>query len=234
MISRKKIVIFTGAGISQSAGLSTFRDLNGYWNNFKIDEVATIRAFSKDKKKVLNFYNERRKEIEKAEATKFHLFCKNLEEYFDVTIVTQNIDNLHEKAGSTKVLHLHGNIFEAKVKYYNSPTIPYFFDIECGKEFIEFQNKKIKLIRHNIVLFGEQIQNASKAKKAFEQADILIVAGTSLEVEPAASMALKSKAMFKFLIDKNIKDKNLKNFNFVIEKESDYSIEDLNKILDNI
>lgn len=180
----KHIVIFSGAGISAESGLKTFRDTDGLWENYKIEDVATPEAWDKDPKLVLKFYNMRRKQVLDAKPNTAHLAILELEKKFKVQVITQNIDNLHERAGSKNVLHLHGEILKARsVIDENEKYLIEGFELNFGE-----RCKNNHQLRPDIVWFGEHVPNMGKAEKLCEKADILIVIGTSLNVYPAANL----------------------------------------------
>lgn len=192
------IVVLSGAGISADSGLATFRDAGGLWEGYNIEEVATIDGWHRDKEKVLDFYNMRREQVFNAEPNAGHHAIANLEEEFDVTVVTQNVDNLHERAGSTYVLHLHGLLSEARSE--DDPD----FVIEIGSEPIELGDKAPdgSQLRPNVVWFGEPVPMIEKAVEAVVDADIFIVVGTSLAVYPAAGLVNYSPdGIPKYLVD---------------------------------
>lgn len=180
----KKIVVLTGAGISAESGLKTFRDSGGLWEGVDVMEVASADGWKANPEKVLDFYNHRRKQALEAKPNEGHKALVDLEKKFDVTIVTQNVDNLHERAGSSKVIHLHGELDKARS--------------ETDENYIvELKGKPIKFgdtcpnngqLRPHIVWFGEMVPMMEVAAEVTEQADILIVVGTSLVVYPAASL----------------------------------------------
>ena len=180
----KKLVILSGAGISAESGISTFRDANGLWRNHRIEEVASPIAWQNDMNLVLEFYNIRRKQLFEVESNAGHQALVDLEKYFDVEIVTQNVDDLHERAGSSKVLHLHGEL--KKVRSTVDENLVY--------ELKHWELKKGDLcekgsqLRPHIVWFGEAVPNISLAASIVRQADILIIVGTSLVVYPAAGL----------------------------------------------
>lgn len=182
---KKKIAVFTGAGISAESGIPTFRDSDGLWNNHIADEVASLTGWRKNKEKVLKFHNEFAREFAKCEPNEAHKALAKLEEKFDVTVITQNIDNLHEKGGSTNVVHVHGNIAESKSTLNPNKTYPLNGDINIGDKADDESQ-----LRHNTVLFEEALPHKefSKAIKAMEEADILIIVGSSLVVYPAAGL----------------------------------------------
>lgn len=204
----KKLVVLSGAGMSAESGIQTFRDSNGLWNNHKIEDVATPEAWRKDPEKVQHFYNERRKQILDCEPNEAHRFLKSLESYYDVTIITQNIDDLHERAESSKVLHLHGQIRYAKSSnpmYENEYYLIQGSDIQMG----EVCRHGFPL-RPHVVWFGEEVPLLPEAAKICENADIIIVIGTSLQVYPAASLAfLGAKETLRIVLDPNCMALNL-------------------------
>ena len=180
---RKKIVAFTGAGISAESGIKTFRDHGGLWENYEIEDVATPQAWKRNPKLVLDFYNERRKKVASAKPNDSHLLLAQLEKDFDVSIITQNIDDLHEKAGSTNILHLHGEIFKMRSDKDERIVSPIYDDIQLNA--IAPDGGKW---RPHIVWFGEAVPHFSTAAEIIKEADIFIIVGTSLQVQPAASL----------------------------------------------
>lgn len=192
------IVVLSGAGISADSGLATFRDAGGLWEGYKIEEVASIDGWHRDKEKVLDFYNMRREQVFKADPNSGHQAIADLEEDFDVTVVTQNVDNLHERAGSTNVLHLHGLLSEARSE--DNPDLV----TEIGSNSIQLGDKASdgSQLRPNIVWFGEPVPMIEKAVEAVVEADIFIVVGTSLAVYPAAGLVYYSpEGIPKYLVD---------------------------------
>ena len=184
----KHIVVLTGAGISAESGLSTFRDNNGLWTKVNAEELASIQGYRKDRAKVLAFYNERRKNLLNVEPNHAHKVLAELEKEYKVSIITQNVDDLHERAGSTSVLHLHGEL--RKVTGSNNPN-----DKRCIKEMpldqpIEIGDKAVdgSQLRPFIVFFGESVPNMTEAKRICKKADIFVIIGTSLVVYPAATL----------------------------------------------
>jgi NAD-dependent deacetylase len=196
----KKIIVLSGAGISAESGLKTFRDSDGLWGTYRIEDVATPQAWKKNPAFVQAFYNLRRKEILHAIPNAAHEFLKTLEDKFEVQIITQNIDDLHDRAGSTNVLHLHGNIRFAKSsgprkeeKLYPISDWEIKMTDLCDDGFV---------LRPHVVWFGEDVPMLEKAAELCETADILIVIGTSLNVYPAASLIhFVPKNCMKFVID---------------------------------
>ncbi len=181
---KKKLVIFTGAGISAESGVATFRDSDGLWEQYNVMDVASIDGWRKNRQLVLDFYNLRHKQMNSVEPNSAHIDLAELEKDFDVTIITQNVDCLHEKAGSTNVLHLHGEI--NKMRTCISEEI---YDWEPDFEIkIDSRTKDDEQLRPFIVWFGEAVPNMDKANKIAQQADIFVVIGTSLQVYPAANI----------------------------------------------
>lgn len=181
---KKKIIVFTGAGISAESGIKTFRDSDGLWENYRIEDVATPEAWRKNRALVLDFYNERRRQVLKAEPNAAHVAIASLQQMHDVTVITQNIDNLHERAGSKNVLHLHGEIMKSRSTV--DPTLIY--DIQ-GSELTEGEKcAKGSQLRPHIVWFGEMVPALEQAAEIIAQADVFIIVGTSLVVYPAAGL----------------------------------------------
>lgn len=180
----KKVVVLSGAGISAESGISTFRDANGLWRNYRMEEVASPIAWASDMDLVLEFYNIRRKQLFEVSPNNGHMSLVELEKYFDVEIVTQNVDDLHERAGSSKVLHIHGEL--KKVRSTIDENLIYEMDqweLKRGD-----QCEKGSQLRPHIVWFGEAVPAMGKAVETVRKADILIVVGTSLVVYPAAGL----------------------------------------------
>lgn len=185
--------------MSAESGIQTFRDGDGLWENYKIEEVATPEAFSSNPSLVIKFYNERRRKIKEAIPNLAHKILFDLEQHFDVEIITQNIDDLHERAGSTRVLHLHGEIFKMCSVKDKNKTYPILTDMENN-----MKANDGSLMRPFIVWFGEAVPMMEHAITICQQADILLIIGTSLQVYPAASLLhYAPKNIPVFLIDKN-------------------------------
>lgn len=213
----KKVVVLTGAGISAESGLKTFRDSNGLWNNYSIYEVATPEAWKTNPKLVLDFYNHRRTELDSVQPNAGHKALAELESYFDVNVITQNVDNLHERGGSQNVLHLHGQLTQVRGEY--SP-----------QEIIEIGTKSIGLgetnatgeqLRPNIVWFGEDVPMINNAVEICQDAEVLLIIGTSLNVYPAAGLIeVVSDNCEVILIDPNAEEiySNRKNVTIIKEK----------------
>ena len=213
---KKKLVLFSGAGISAESGLSTFRDNGGLWDNYDINEVATPEAWYKNPKLVLDFYNMRRENALKAQPNLAHKTIADLEKNFEVVVITQNIDDLHERSGSKNVLHLHGEINKVRSTgtdkvYYHGNKQLHLGDL-CPDGF---------QLRPHIVWFGESVPNLMPAEKIAESSDFFIVIGTSLNVYPAAGLIHSAPInSIKYLIDpsENIKISSVKNLIVVNEK----------------
>lgn len=180
----QNIVVFTGAGISAESGLGTFRDSGGLWEQFKIEDVATLAAFKRNPEFVLNFYNIRRKQLLESEPNAAHISLNKLSEKYNLHIITQNIDDLHEKSGSENVLHLHGKLMESKSSVDDSLIYP----IEGADLKIGDLCENGSQLRPNVVWFREAVPNMIDAISITRKADIFIVIGTSLNVYPAASL----------------------------------------------
>ncbi|PSL07496.1 SIR2 family NAD-dependent protein deacylase [Cecembia rubra] len=197
-MNKRKLVVLTGAGISAESGISTFRDAGGLWEGHDIMEVASPEGWRKNRKLVLDFYNQRRKQVLNCQPNEAHLELARLEEHFDVTIITQNIDNLHEKAGSSKIIHLHGEILKSQSTL--DPSLVYEMD---GWEInIGDKCEKGSQLRPFIVWFGEMVPMMEPAIDAAMEADIFVVIGTSLLVYPAAGLIQYAKqSICKYIID---------------------------------
>jgi NAD-dependent deacetylase len=182
---KKRIVVFTGAGVSADSGISTFRDADGLWANYRIEDVCTPEALRNNREQVIEFYNMRRKESLTKRPNAGHLAIAAMEEWADVCVVTQNVDNLHEQAGSSRVLHLHGELM--KLRSERNPELIY--DINEGwEQDIDARGEDGALLRPHIVFFGEDVPMFDTACRIVAAADILIVVGTSLAVYPAAAL----------------------------------------------
>jgi NAD-dependent deacetylase len=180
----KNLVVLTGAGISSESGIKTFRDSGGLWEEYDVMDVATPEAWYSNRDLVLRFYNDRRRQLKEARPNDAHKGLAALENHFNVHIITQNIDNLHERAGSTNVLHLHGELTKARSTV--DPTLLYnigYKDINPG----DYCDKGSQL-RPHVVWFGEEVPNMEDAVRLAEKADIFVVIGTSLNVYPAAGL----------------------------------------------
>jgi NAD-dependent deacetylase len=199
----KKIVVFTGSGISAESGIKTFRDSGGLWEEYDIMEVATPEAWKRNPGLVQNFYNMRRKQVLEASPNAAHLAIARLEEAFDVTVITQNIDNLHERAGSSRIIHLHGEITKARSEKY--PELVY--EIDGWELKMDAKCEKGYPLRPFIVWFGEAVPKMEEAALAATGAGIFITIGTSLEVYPAAGLIEYAPyESEKYLIDPGARD----------------------------
>lgn len=180
----KKVIVLTGAGISAESGISTFRDSDGLWEHYRVEDVATHEAYLHNPELVLDFYNERRRQLFKAQPNEGHRQLVRLENCYDVHIITQNIDNLHEQAGSSQVLHLHGELTKARSDH--NPNLI----IDIGERDIRLGDKAPDgtQLRPHIVWFGEAVPNIEPAATLCEQADFFVVIGTSMNVYPAAGL----------------------------------------------
>lgn len=185
----KKLVVVTGAGMSAESGISTFRDSNGLWENHDIMEVASPLGWKKNPELVLDFYNKRRAQLREVKPNKGHFLLAELENFFDVQIITQNVDNLHERAGSTKIIHLHGELTKVRGEFSTNESIFWEKDITIGDV-----NKKGEQLRPDIVWFGEAVPKFDEAVQLSARADFMLVIGTSLQVYPAASLIEYPKA----------------------------------------
>tara|TARA_B100000963_G_C22587643_1_gene653922 strand:+ start:813 stop:1484 length:672 start_codon:yes stop_codon:yes gene_type:complete len=195
----KNLVVFTGAGISAESGLGTFRDSGGLWENYKIEEVATLEAFVKNPELVLDFYNLRRRQMINSEPNDAHYSLNMLEKKFNLSIITQNVDDLHERSGSKNVLHLHGQLNQSM-----STNDGRVFDIEGSELNIGDCCPLGSQLRPNVVWFGEMVPNIQIATEIVAKADIFIIIGTSLNVYPAASLLeYASESCRVILIDKD-------------------------------
>ena len=179
----KKIVVLTGAGMSAESGISTFRDSNGLWENHDIMEVASPEGWKKNPALVLDFYNKRRAQLKEVKPNKGHEILAELEQNFKVQIITQNVDNLHEKAGSSNILHLHGELVKVRGEFSENESIFWETDIHLGDV-----NENAEQLRPDIVWFGEQVPAIEEAIPYMENADVVIIIGTSLQVYPAAGL----------------------------------------------
>lgn len=180
---KKKLVVLSGAGISAESGISTFRDANGLWENHKIEDVASPEGFAKNPQLVFDFYNLRRRQLKEVQPNLAHQILAELENDFNVHIITQNVDDLHERAGSTHIIHLHGEL--RKVRSVDNEFETYFWENDCN---LGDCDKFGSQLRPHIVWFGEMVPEMDNAMRIAEQADILLVIGTSMQVYPAAGL----------------------------------------------
>lgn len=199
----KKCVILSGAGISAESGIATFRDAGGLWEGHRIEDVATPEGWRKNPALVLDFYNQRRRAALSAQPNDGHKVCTLLEQYFDVTVITQNVDNLHEKAGSTNIIHLHGELFKCR----STKNESLVYDMDSWELNIGDLCDLASQLRPHIVWFGEMVPMIEPAVEVCMQADIFIIVGTSMQVYPAAGLInyVPSHAQI-FVVDPNIPD----------------------------
>src|SRR6478609_9975547 len=225
------IVILTGAGISAESGLQTFRDAGGLWEGYRIEDVATPEAWHKDKKLVLDFYNQRRKSALEAQPNAAHYALKELEEKYKVIIITQNVDDLHERAGSSNVLHLHGELFKSR-----STAVPRLvYPINGWELNLGDKCEMGSQLRPHIVWFGEAVPMMDKAIMETETADLFMVVGTSLQVYPAAGLIdyLRPEVP-KYIIDPNLPSvRSQANLQLVNEKATTGVKKIVDKLLAN-
>jgi NAD-dependent deacetylase len=210
-----RIVVFTGAGISAESGISTFRDSGGLWEKHDIRDVATPEAWKKNPLLVLDFYNQRRKQVIEAQPNAAHKAIVELEKKFDVRIITQNVDDLHERAGSSNVLHLHGEIRKSRSTLDPSLVYPVKgWEIRAGDKC-----ERGSQLRPHIVWFGEMVPEMDRAQEISAGADIFIIVGTSLNVYPAAGLVHSAPAGCPvYLVDPNeVTNPEIRNFTFIRE-----------------
>lgn len=226
---KKKLVVLTGAGISAESGLQTFRDSDGLWEGYKVTDVATPGAWQRDPALVLDFYNIRRASVIAAQPNAAHTGLAALQQDFDVQIITQNIDDLHERAGSNKVMHLHGEILKMRSEWDEELVYDITGDIKLGDTATDGAQ-----LRPHIVWFEEPVPMIEQAIPLVRQADIFIVVGTSLVVYPAAGL-LNFAAPFvpKYIVDKRIPYTTALNNLITIEKPATQGVEELITLLRN-
>ncbi|WP_312824323.1 NAD-dependent deacylase [Epilithonimonas sp.] len=210
---KKKLVVLSGAGISAESGIKTFRDYNGLWENHRIEDVASPEGFARNPKLVLDFYNARRQQLKEVEPNTAHKLLAELENFFDVSIITQNVDDLHERGGSSKIIHLHGELTKAKSVNENSKIVDYTDDIQVGDLHPDGSQ-----LRPHIVWFGEMVPEMDNAIEIASQADLFLIIGTSMQVYPAASVIRYVPEHCEvFVIDPNLDTPNsfTKNENYI-------------------
>lgn len=226
-MSKKKLVVLSGAGISAESGLKTFRDSDGLWEGYDVTEVATPRGWKKNPALVLDFYNMRRKNVLDAQPNAGHIGLAELENDFDVHIITQNIDDLHERAGSTKVLHLHGEIFKMRSEQDESLIYEIKGDINVGDKATDGSQ-----LRPAIVWFEEPVPMIEQAVPLVRNADIFLVIGTSLAVYPAAGLLQYAPLpIAKYIIDRKIPYTTTIHNLTAIEKPATEGVQELKKLL---
>lgn len=229
---KPKLVVLTGAGISAESGVKTFRDHDGLWEGHDVYTVASIDSWHegpKNRQLMLDFYNQRRRQLDTVEPNEAHKLLASLEEIFDVTIITQNVDDLHERGGSSKVIHLHGELKKACSSNNKNLTVPYDKDIQLGDK-----HEDGSQLRPFIVWFGEAVPKIELAQKETKQANIFVVIGTSLQVYPAAG--LLTYAMYApdiYVIDNNIPEEvKQEGYNVIcIEKPATEGMAELVNVL---
>lgn len=225
----KTLVIFTGAGMSAESGVSTFRDAGGLWEQHRIEDVATPEAFRRNPELVMRFYNERRKQLLTVKPNAGHIGLAELEYHFNVQIITQNVDNLHERAGSSNILHLHGELMKARS---TGPSAE-VYDIQPEKIELNIGDKCPKgyQLRPHIVWFGETVPEFENAIRITEKADILAIIGTSMQVYPAAGLINYAPTGIPiYLIDPNEVNVYAKNVT-VIRKGASEGVAELKKFI---
>ena len=199
----QKLVVLTGAGISAESGISTFRDAGGLWEGYDVMEVASPQGWGKNRELVLDFYNQRRRNLKDAKPNAAHLALAELQKKYDVTVITQNVDDLHERAGSKKIIHLHGQLTKSRSTL--DPNLVY--DIKGTELNIGDMCERGSQLRPHIVWFGEEVPEMERAMDITSQADMLLVIGTSLAVYPAASLLWYAKSTIPvYYIDPSVPD----------------------------
>jgi NAD-dependent deacetylase len=229
-MSKKKLVVLTGAGISAESGLKTFRDSDGLWEGYDIQEVATATAWKRNPALVQEFYNMRRKNVKEAKPNKAHFALAELEKDFDVHIITQNIDDLHERAGSKNIIHLHGEILKMRSEKNESLIYPIEDDIKMGDK-----SEDDAQLRPHIVWFEEAVPMMEEAIRIVKQAEIFLIVGTSLVVYPAAGLVNYAPwEIPKFIVDKKIPyTSSLYNLN-TIEKPAGEGMQEIKNLLQGL
>ncbi|HLN72346.1 MAG: SIR2 family NAD-dependent protein deacylase [Methylococcaceae bacterium] len=214
---KKHLVILSGAGMSQESGIRTFRDMGGLWEEYDVMEVATPEAWHRNPELVMKFYNDRRKQLYECQPNAGHTGLAELEKYFDVDIITQNIDDLHERAGSSRVLHLHGELKKAR----SSVDESLIYDIDGWELKFGQLCARGSQLRPHVVWFGEAVPAMEQAIPIVEKADILVVIGTSLNVYPAAGLVNYTKSGTPiYVIDPERPSAFIRNVTFIQEKAS--------------
>lgn len=224
---KKNLIILTGAGVSAESGLKTFRDSDGLWMGYDVQEVASPQGWKKNPELVLDFYNQRRKEATKALPNAAHQAIAGLQKDFNATVITQNIDDLHERAGSKNVIHLHGEIFKMRSENDENTFYDALYDIYLGHKGVDGSQ-----LRPHVVWFGEPVPMIEEAAKIMSTADIFILAGTSLQVYPAAGLIdFLPRGIPKYIIDKN-PPYIPPHYNFIIiQKPATEGMEEVKNIL---
>ena len=226
---KKKIVFLTGAGISAESGIKTFRDAGGTWEGHSVTEVASPEGWKKNKALVLKFYNDRRKQLDEVVPNAAHYTIADLEKDYDVIVITQNVDDLHERAGSTNVIHLHGELKKACSSNNKALTVPYDKAIEIGDKHADGSQ-----LRPFIVWFGENVPLMDDAMTEVMKADMFVVVGTSLQVYPAAGLSRYAKSWCElFYIDPSPLEDNVLSYFKVIRKVATEGMKDFVTLLNN-
>jgi NAD-dependent deacetylase len=229
-MQRKNLVVLSGAGISAESGLKTFRDSDGLWEGYDVREVATPGAWRRNPQLVLDFYNMRRQNVADAEPNAAHTGLAALEKDFNVTIITQNIDDLHERAGSTRVMHLHGEIFKMRSEHDTQTLYEIRGDMKLGD-----RDEHGHQLRPAIVWFEEPVPKIEEAIPIVYEADIFVVVGTSLAVYPAAGLVHYVDASTpKFIVDKRIPSTSPMENLTLIEKPATEGIAELARVLESM
>jgi len=224
---KKNLVVLTGAGVSAESGLKTFRDSGGLWMGYDVYEVASPQGWQKNPELVLDFYNQRRKEVAKALPNAAHKAIADLQSNYNVIIITQNIDDLHERAGSKNIIHLHGEIF--KMRSENDENT--FYEIKDDIHFGETAPDGFQL-RPHVVWFGEQVPMIEKAAAFLQTADIFMLVGTSLQVYPAAGLIdFLPAGIPKYIIDKNPPSVPTEHNFIIIKKPATTGVEEVKKLI---
>lgn len=230
---RKKIVVLTGAGISAESGIRTFRDTDGLWEEYRIEDVATPRAWKKNPELVLEFYNARRAQVIEAQPNDGHIYFAELGQHHDVTIITQNIDDLHERAGSEHIIHLHGNIRYSKSSGPKQESA--YYPIEGARIEMTDLCPDGYVLRPHVVWFEEQVPMLEVAAEVVKQAEVLIIVGTSLAVYPAAGLAyIAPRSCAKFVIDPHVNELQIDSSFVKIAKGACEGVKELDELLKSV
>ena len=229
----KSLVVLSGAGMSAESGISTFRDAGGLWDKYSVEQVATPEGYARDPELVINFYNERRKQLLDVKPNRGHELLAGLEKYFNVTVITQNVDNLHERAGSTHIVHLHGEL--TKVCSSRDPNNPHYIKELQPEEYEVRMGDRAgdgSQFRPFIVWFGESVPEIETAIDFVEKADIFVIIGTSMNVYPAAGLLnYVPRGAEVYLIDPKPVDTHTSRPIHVIRKGASEGVAELQKLL---
>lgn len=211
---KKHLVVLSGAGVSADSGVETFRDANGLWAKHRVEDVCTPEALENNLELVLDFYNQRRRQLFEIEPNAGHLAIAGLEESFNVDVITQNVDNLHERAGSTRILHLHGELLKCRSMKDDTYVREITGDLHIGD-----LCPKGGQLRPHIVFFGEQVPEMEKAEEIISTAEIVIVVGTSLAVYPASSLIYSAPAEAEiYVVDPSVVEVNSRKVTYIRER----------------